>query len=76
MRAGRDEVDLLVVHRGVLVAVEVKARHGAPPIEQFTDEQAVRLRRAAAALGAARCDLITVRAGRRGVEIRWLPGVC
>jgi hypothetical protein len=58
------------------VAVEVKTRVAADPIEEFSDEQAARLRRAGQAIGTVRCDLITVRPGRRGVEIRWLRGVC
>lgn len=75
-RIGRDEIDLLGHDAGVGVAVEVKARVGADPIEQFTDQQAVRLRRAAAAAGASRCDLVTVLFTGAGIEVRWLIGVC
>jgi Holliday junction resolvase-like predicted endonuclease len=76
IRVGRDEVDLLVRLGGALVAVEVKTRIGGDPAELFVPAKAARLRRAAARLGAARCDLITVRMDRRGAGIRWIPGVC
>jgi Holliday junction resolvase-like predicted endonuclease len=76
LRVGRDEVDLVANHDGMRVAVEVKTRCGADPVEQFTVEQAARLRRAASSLGAHRCDLVAVRVEPSGVEIRWLPGVC
>ncbi len=76
LRVGRDEVDLVAVHEGERIVVEVKTRRGADPVEQFTARQAVLLRRAAAGIGASRCDLITVSLGTRGVEVRWLQGVC
>jgi Holliday junction resolvase-like predicted endonuclease len=75
-RLGFDEIDLLVEHEGRLVAVEVKTRVDADPIEQFTGEQADRLRRAATAAGASRCDLVTVLVGSGGIEVRWILGVC
>jgi Holliday junction resolvase-like predicted endonuclease len=75
-RIGRDEIDLLAVHAGRHVAVEVKTRIGVDPSAEFTDEQASLLRRAASTVGATRCDLIAVRVGSSGVEVRWLPGVC
>jgi putative endonuclease len=75
-RVGRDEIDLLVGFGRALVAVEVKTRVGADPVEMFTSAKADRLRRAATALGAARCDLVAVRVDRRGAAVRWIPGVC
>lgn len=75
-RTGRDEIDLLAVDAGRLVAVEVKTRIGIDPSVEFTEEQATLLRRAAGSVGAARCDLVAVRVGSPGVEVRWLPAVC
>jgi Holliday junction resolvase-like predicted endonuclease len=75
-RVGPDEIDLVADHAGGRIAVEVKTRSGADPVDDFTDEQAVYLRRAASALGVQRCDLIAVRVMSTGVEVRWLPGVC
>jgi Holliday junction resolvase-like predicted endonuclease len=75
-RIGPDEVDLLVRIGARLVAVEVKSRLGSDPVWEFTAAKAERLRRAAGALQAARCDLIAVRFDGEGVGIRWMQGVC
>ena len=75
---GADEIDLLVAWGELLVAVEVKARLGDDPAEEFTPVKAARFRRAGQALAPApaRYDLVAVRVGRGGVGVRWLPGVC
>ncbi|HSG78625.1 MAG TPA: YraN family protein [Acidimicrobiia bacterium] len=76
VRLGRDEVDLVARHGSRTVAVEVKTRVGAEPVDAFTSDQAARLRRAAAALGAAvRCDLVTVRLEEDGAVVRWIRDV-
>ena len=78
MTVGADEIDLLVAFGGLLVAVEVKTRRGGDPAEAFTAAKAERLRRAGQGLRPrpGRYDLVTVCAGRGGVDVRWLPGVC
>lgn len=78
MVVGADEIDLLVAWGRLLVAVEVKTRLGGDPADQFTPAKAARFRRAGQGLRPqpGRYDLVTVSAGRRGVEVRWLPGVC
>lgn len=60
-----------------LVAVEVKTLVGRDPGEEFTPAKAGRFRRAGMSLRPApvRFDLVTVCVGRRGVGLRWLPGV-
>lgn len=75
---GSDEIDLLMAWGSLLVAVEVKTRLGADPAEAFTPVKAARFRRAGQGLEPkpGRYDLVTVCAGRGGVEVRWLPGVC
>ncbi|NIS35581.1 MAG: YraN family protein, partial [Gemmatimonadetes bacterium] len=61
-----------------VVLVEVKTRVGEDPAEGLTDEKAARLRRSGARLPRPpdRYDLVTVRLGEDGAEVRWLPGVC
>ena len=76
VRVGHDEVDLIIGHAGAVCAVEVKTRAGSDPVEQFTDAQAGRLRRAAGSLRISRCDLVTVRVDRAGITVRWIPAVC
>ena len=78
LRVGADEVDLLVAWGSLVVAVEVKTRLGEDPAEEFTPAKAARFRRAGEGLrpAPARYDLVTVCAGREGVGVRWLPGVC
>ena len=75
-RVGRDEIDVVARDRGRTVAVEVKTRVAADPVEAFTPAQASRLRRAAASLGrGVRCDLVTVRLDADGAVVRWVTGV-
>jgi Holliday junction resolvase-like predicted endonuclease len=78
LAVGADEIDLLVSWGRLLVAVEVKTRMGGDPADQFTPAKAARFRRAGRGLrpSPGRYDLVTVCAGREGVEVRWLPGVC
>jgi len=75
---GADEIDLLVSWGRLLVAVEVKTRLRGDPGDQFTPAKAARFRRAGRGLrpSPGRYDLVTVCAGRRGIEVHWLPGVC
>jgi len=77
VRVGRDEIDLLVEIEGELVVVEVKtgAGRGTRPWENYDDEKAARIRRAARAISARRIDLIAVELTVAGATIRWLPGV-
>jgi Holliday junction resolvase-like predicted endonuclease len=72
------EIDLLVEAAGELVAVEVKTRVGADPIEEMTGFKAERLRRSGGRLPVRprRYDLVTVRLSAEGAEVRWLPAVC
>ena len=77
LRPWPGEIDLLVEMRGSLVAVEVKTRIAAEPAEGLTDLKSERVRRAGGRIYPRpdRYDLVTVRLGRDGVEVRWLPGV-
>jgi Holliday junction resolvase-like predicted endonuclease len=78
VRVGADEIDLLVAWGRLLVAVEVKTLVGGDPAEEFTPAKAERFRRAGQGLRPVpgRFDLVTVSVHGRGVEVRWLPGVC
>ena len=77
VRVGRDEIDLVVRIDGQLVAIEVKTglRPGTRPWENFDDDKADRIRRAADSLSIRRVDLIAVEMGVNGAVVRWLPGV-
>ena len=78
LRLWPGEIDLLVDWQGALVAVEVKTRVGADPVEGLTDAKADALRRSGSRLEVRprRYDLIAVRLDRSGAEVRWLPGAC
>jgi len=78
LRLWPGEIDLLVLFGRLLVVVEVKSRQREDPADEFTSEKAARLRRAGARLQPPpqRYDLVTVRFGAAGVDVRWLPGVC
>ena len=78
LRLWPGEIDLLVTMGGSLVAVEVKTRVGADPVEEFTDLTADRLRRSGGRMTPRpqRYDLVTVRLSPDGAEVRWLPGAC
>lgn len=77
LRVGRDEIDILMKLDGELVVVEVKtgAGTGSRPWENYDEEKAARIRRAARALPAHRIDLIAVELTPVGATIRWSPGV-
>ena len=77
VRVGRDEIDLIVRIDGQLVAIEVKTGlgQGTRPWENFDDDKADRIRRAANSLSIRRVDLIAVEMGVDGAVVRWLPGV-
>jgi len=78
LRLWPGEIDLLVTMGSSVVAVEVKTRVGADPVEEFTDLKAERVRRSGDRLARRpqRYDLVTVRLSSGGAEVRWLPGVC
>lgn len=77
VRVGRDEIDLIVRIDDQLVAIEVKTGlgPGTRSWENFDDDKADRIRRAARALSIRRVDLIAVELGVDGAVVRWLPGV-
>lgn len=72
------EIDLLVEAGGSIVAVEVKTRVAADPIDEMTDLKSERIRRTGMRLAARphRYDLVTVRLTSTGAEVRWIPAVC
>jgi putative endonuclease len=76
VRVGRDEIDLVARLDDTTVAVEVKTGlgTGSRPWENFDDDKAVRIRRAANSLSIRRIDLITVVLTPEGITVRWLPG--
>ncbi len=78
LRIWPGEIDLLILFGGLLVVVEVKSRWREDPSDEFTPEKSARLRRTGARLWRVpqRYDLVTVRFGAGGVDLRWLPGVC
>ena len=78
LRLWPGEIDLLVRLDGSLVAVEVKTRVGADPVEELTDLKIERLHRSGGRMTRRpdRYDLVTVRLTAVGAEVRWLPGVC
>ncbi len=69
------ELDLVVLDGRQRVAVEVRSRWGEDPLVAFDDSKLERVRRSARAAmpRCSRIDLVTVRFGRDGVDIRWLP---
>jgi len=77
VRVGRDEIDLIVRIDGLLGAIEVKTGlgPGTRAWENFDDDKADRIRRAARALSIRRVDLIAVELNADGAVVRWLPGV-
>ncbi|MCJ7726075.1 MAG: YraN family protein [Acidimicrobiia bacterium] len=78
LRLWPGEIDLLVELAGTLVAVEVKTRVGADPVEEMTDLKAERIRRSGLRMTRHpdRYDLVAVRLTPAGAEVRWLPSVC
>lgn len=78
LRLWPGEIDLFVEVAGVLVAVEVKTRIGADPVEEMTDLKAERLRRSGLRMAPRphRYDLVAVRLNTDGAQVRWLPAIC
>jgi len=78
LRLWPGEIDLLVTMGATLVAVEVKTRISADPVEELTDLKIERLRRSGDRMDRRpdRYDLVAVRLSPGGAEVRWLPGVC
>ena len=60
------------------MAVEVKTRIGADPVEELTDLKAEAVLRSGRRMARPpqRYDLVAVRLTSSGVEVRWLPAVC
>lgn len=58
------------------MAVEVKTRIAGDPVESLTGVKAGAVRRSGARLPRRpdRYDLVAVRLGPGGAEVRWLPG--
>jgi len=78
-RVEADEIDLVVRHRGQLVAVEVKtSTNGDDPLEAVDDAKFSRMERAAAGYQSpiSRIDLIGIEIRPEHVTVRWLQGVC
>ena len=78
VRVDADELDLVVRHRGQLVAVEVKtSTNGDDPFEAVDETKFDRIERAAAGYHGAvsRIDLIGVEVQAGGVVVSWLQGV-
>ncbi len=78
VRVDADELDLVVCHRGQLVAVEVKtSTNGDDPLEAVDETKFDRIERAAAGYPGAvsRIDLIGVEVHDGGVALSWLQGV-
>jgi Holliday junction resolvase-like predicted endonuclease len=79
---GRGEIDLIAVHRGRRVAVEVKTVVAAGsdsirPEDAFTTEKARTVRRLANQLDprARRVDLVAITLSEAGARVRWLRSV-
>ena len=79
---GRGEIDLIAVHRGHRVAVEVKTVVAAGsdsirPEDAFTTEKARTVRRLANQLDhrARRVDLVAITLSEAGARVRWLRSV-
>lgn len=80
VRCGRDEIDIVAIVSGVPVIVEVKtalAGSGVDPAENLDDRKLDALRRAGRTLRPPirRIDLVTVRVGADGADVRWLADV-
>lgn len=85
VRVGRGEVDIVARIGDETAVVEVRSRwavgkKGSPdPVDAFDAGKAQQVKRLAVRLPShlrtTRVDLIAVRFGERGVEIRWVPRV-
>lgn len=75
VRIGRDELDLIVAGQGETIVVEVKCTaDGTDPVSAVDDGKLMRLERAARSYQGTidRIDLIAVRLGSGGAEVRWI----
>lgn len=79
LRAGPDEVDLLVVDDGVVAAVEVKStgRPDVDPLDAVDDRKLERIGRAISQMhhGVDRIDLLGINRSHGRTEVRWLVDV-
>lgn len=77
VRHGRDELDIIAVHRGRTVIVEVKATSdGSDPLDAVDDSKLECIDHAAHGLGihGHRIDVVAVRLTPSRAEVRWLQG--
>jgi len=73
---GRGEIDLMAVDGGSRVVVEVRTITGRhDPILAFDEGKANQVSGLAAKVGADRIDLVAIRLGLDGAELRWIRGV-
>jgi len=78
VRIGRGEIDLVVIDRGIRVAVEVRSITGSRPLlEAFDDTKADQVWRLAGEIRppCRRVDLVAVRFGPRFIDLHWLRAV-
>ena len=68
------EIDLLVVDRGVRVAVEVRTRIGGDdPVDAADHAKRAHVATLARQVGATRVDVVGIRLDRNGVDVHWVP---
>jgi putative endonuclease len=73
-RVDGDELDLIMAHGPMIIAVEVKTTsNGSDPFDAIDDDKRFRIRRAVDAhrLDIARIDVIAVTISREGTTIHW-----
>jgi len=78
VRADGGEIDLVVSDASTVAAVEVKTTtDGSDPLNAIDDRKVALLGRTSASLDTpvARLDVVSVRATRDGVVLRWLKGI-
>jgi Holliday junction resolvase-like predicted endonuclease len=75
LEIGGGDIDLVVDLAGARVAVEVRSRWVADPLEAFDRSKLDRVWTLARMAGCGRVDLVAVRFDRRGAELHWIPGV-
>jgi putative endonuclease len=73
-----DELDLIMAHGSMIIAVEVKTTtNGADPFEAIDDDKMLRMHRAADAyrLPISRVDVIAVMLSVQGATIHWVQSM-
>jgi putative endonuclease len=73
-----DELDLIMAHGSMIVAVEVKTTtNGVDPFEAIDDDKMFRIRRAADAyrLQISRIDVIAIAIDAQGATIHWVQSM-